>query len=50
MYVQPYNILCMLLASRNILFQDVWCGNLLHINDYIDQYIERNNIECVKRA
>ncbi len=40
----------MLFAFRNKLFVYTWRDNLLGINNYIDQYIEHNNIECVQQA
>ncbi len=46
----PFNILCMLFASLNILFVYAWHDNLLGIINYIDRHIELDNIERVQRA
>ncbi len=40
----------MVFSSLNMLFVYVWCDNLLGIINYIDQYIEHNNIERVQWA
>ncbi len=42
-------ILCMLFTSLNILLVSVWHNNLLGVINYIDRYIECDNIEYVQQ-